>query len=384
MKTQQLKSIFLCLLTSAFCLQKTNAQIVYTDVNPDVTVSTNGGVYHLDLNNDGITDFNITYTTSTSGSNCGPVTSRYIRITPLGANEVGNNSSYPGAVSFNTPIGGNFFNWKNNANQILFDGPCGCFTWGGTGYHIFCGHIGNWLVGNAYLPLRINVNSQKYYGWAYLYIAPYAVSFTVRSYAYNSIYNLPIRAGETFCTTTPTVTLSANGPLSFCAGDSVTLTANGTGYQYVWKKNGGVNISGATSQTYVAKTAATYTCKVSNSCGSITSAGIIVSVPCLPVNPPGNRNQVVDEFSNAPPLLISPNPLTNSTTISLSLSQSQKVSLKIFDVNRRLITTLADKIFEAGEIELVWNAMDVNAGIYLLKIQTEEFMKMEKIIVTKK
>ena len=80
---------------------------------------------------------------------------------------------------------------------------------------------------------------------------------------------------------------------------------------------------------------------------------------------------------------ISPNPISNSTTISFSLSQSQKISLKILDVSGRLVSTLADKIFEAGRNELVWNADDVNAGVYFLQFQSAENLQTEKLIVTK-
>ncbi|MBK5285550.1 MAG: T9SS type A sorting domain-containing protein, partial [Bacteroidia bacterium] len=80
---------------------------------------------------------------------------------------------------------------------------------------------------------------------------------------------------------------------------------------------------------------------------------------------------------------IFPNPVTNTTTISFSLTQSQNVSLKIFDVSGRLVSTLADKIFEAGENELAWNAEDVNAGIYFLRFQSAENLQMEKLVVTK-
>jgi len=38
------------------------AKIVYTDVDPDSTLSGNGSVYQLDLNNDNIIDFNINIT----------------------------------------------------------------------------------------------------------------------------------------------------------------------------------------------------------------------------------------------------------------------------------------------------------------------------------
>jgi hypothetical protein len=48
------------------------------------------------------------------------------------------------------------------------------------------------------------------------------------------------------------------------------------GLTYHWKKNG-ANISGATSQTYTAKKAATYTCDVGNACGITTSNSIVVT-----------------------------------------------------------------------------------------------------------
>ncbi len=80
---------------------------------------------------------------------------------------------------------------------------------------------------------------------------------------------------------------------------------------------------------------------------------------------------------------IFPNPLSNSITISFSLSQSQNISLEIFDVNGRLIKTLADKFFEAGEHHIDLNAEKINAGIYFLKMQAGEFLKTEKLIITK-
>ena len=80
---------------------------------------------------------------------------------------------------------------------------------------------------------------------------------------------------------------------------------------------------------------------------------------------------------------IFPNPVTNTTTISFSLTQSEKVSLNIFDVNGRLVSTLADKFFDAGENKLVWNADDVNAGVYFLQFQSAENLQTEKLIVTK-
>ena len=80
---------------------------------------------------------------------------------------------------------------------------------------------------------------------------------------------------------------------------------------------------------------------------------------------------------------IAPNPVFNTTIISFSLSQSENVTLKIFDMNGRLVSILADKFFEGGENELAWNTDEVNAGIYFLQFQSAENFQMEKLIVAK-
>ncbi len=83
--------------------------------------------------------------------------------------------------------------------------------------------------------------------------------------------------------TAPTVTISAGGPITFCGSGSVTLNSSvNTSVTYQWKKNN-VNISGATSASYLANTAGTYTCVVTNSCGSSTSNSIVVTFQTLTV-----------------------------------------------------------------------------------------------------
>lgn len=94
-----------------------------------------------------------------------------------------------------------------------------------------------------------------------------------------------------------------------------------------------------------------------------------------------SSENILNQTSSATSIF--PNPISNSSTISFSLSQSQKVSLKIFDVNGRLIKTLADKYFEQGENKIEWNAEEVNAGIYFLQFKSAENLQTEKLIVTK-
>ncbi len=75
---------------------------------------------------------------------------------------------------------------------------------------------------------------------------------------------------------TPVTAITAGGPTSFCSGSNVLLTAN-TALGYQWKLNGS-NIGGATSQTYTATATGSYTCSITQSCGTGTSNAIGINV----------------------------------------------------------------------------------------------------------
>lgn len=72
-------------------------------------------------------------------------------------------------------------------------------------------------------------------------------------------------------------TIVANGPVSFCTGQSVELTIPATsGATYQWKRNN-ANI-GTSSTSFTATEAGTYTVDVINACGTVTSTNSIVVV----------------------------------------------------------------------------------------------------------
>jgi flagellar hook capping protein FlgD len=83
-----------------------------------------------------------------------------------------------------------------------------------------------------------------------------------------------------------------------------------------------------------------------------------------------------------------PNPLSSSTNISFTLSQSQKVSVSIFDLNGRLVKNIADGNMEAGTHQLMWDTKDNNGntalqGVYFIRVETLQGIQTKKIIVVK-
>ena len=375
MKKQLLKKLSAFIVTAILFSTSANAQIVYTDVNPDTVISAvilpSTINYNIDLNNDGINDYNISCVRNRFA--CGTFGSRgstnYVFVSALNTNAVvvDTSKTYPLAMNFND----NIYSGLNFSASGYLRYVRGAFNCGNT-------VLGFWSTSvDHYLGLKLIVGANTYYGWVRLQVSVSGnASCTIKDYAYNSIPNQPIRAGETSCTTA-TAKLAASGSLSFCAGDSVILTANGTGYQYQWKRNN-VNITGANLKTYVAKRAGTYKCEVTNSCGSTISLGRKVTVTCRP------SNKVMAEQVESPyELKIAPNPISSSTTVSFSINHAEKVSIKVVDLNGRLITTLANHLFKEGVHSIVWKAENVRSGIYLLQIRTAEYSRTEKLIVTK-
>ncbi|MCF8451005.1 MAG: Ig-like domain-containing protein [Taibaiella sp.] len=81
----------------------------------------------------------------------------------------------------------------------------------------------------------------------------------------------------------PLNVVTASGPITFCDGGNVTLTAStGTGYTYQWFNTAGA-ITGATSAAFTATTAESYFAEVTNTFGcTTTTLTTIVNVNPLP------------------------------------------------------------------------------------------------------
>lgn len=158
-----------------------NAQIVYTDVNPDNSQAGNGAEYDLDLNNDATVDFKITITSNGAAVK--------MAAEALGDNAIAGTYSspyiYPSAFALNEVIGDSR-TWNSGAGQTLAS----------SGY--FQGAYGHWFAAvDKYMGLRLKVGTDNFYGWMRMDVAEDGKSFVIKDYAYESEDGTSITAGNT-------------------------------------------------------------------------------------------------------------------------------------------------------------------------------------------
>jgi hypothetical protein len=250
------------------------AQIVYVDVNPDEVVSCSGmciETYFLDLNNDGIDDFLITAQSSYCASPNWSEAS--VSVAALSGNGVPMDFDYPQKLSWSDSVSSSS-PWGIGGILRKFD-ACD-----------FPHSAGGWqTTPQGYLGLRLQTDSNVFYGWARLSVNS-SSSFTLYDYAFDSIPDELILAGDS---------------------GQIALT-------------------------------------------------------------------VQNPFNQAA-LRVFPNPTSSSTAVSFSLSNPEKISLRIYEVQGRLIRTLANENMSKGTHTLTWDARDENGnavseGIYFLRMET--------------
>ncbi len=83
-----------------------------------------------------------------------------------------------------------------------------------------------------------------------------------------------------------------------------------------------------------------------------------------------------------------PNPFNPTTTIDINVATDSYIMLNVYDINGRIISTLADDSYDAGYHSFIWNGLDqygnkVSAGIYFYSLQTKEMTLTKKMILMK-
>ncbi|MFZ1688026.1 MAG: T9SS type A sorting domain-containing protein, partial [Flavobacteriales bacterium] len=135
----------------------------------------------------------------------------------------------------------------------------------------------------------------------------------------NDIWNTSCQCAGTAIV--PTATITPSSSTTICTGSNVILNATtGSGYAYVWKRDGTV-ITGATTSSYTSSAAGSHTVTITKSGCSLTSSGTTVTV-----NPKPNVNTTADDAAG---------------TVSVSASGATAPYIYAWDTNPAQTTATA-------------------------------------------
>jgi hypothetical protein len=75
------------------------------------------------------------------------------------------------------------------------------------------------------------------------------------------------------------------------------------------------------------------------------------------------------------------NPTFDRTSIQFSLPDARRVQVRVFDAAGRLVDTLADADFDAGDHALAWSAENRASGAYFFRVTAGADVETGRILV---
>ena len=78
-----------------------------------------------------------------------------------------------------------------------------------------------------------------------------------------------------------------------------------------------------------------------------------------------------------------PNPVNTQATLQYQLNQGSKVSVRLVDIQGRVVLNLLNETQTAGSQQLIFNTGKLSSGNYYLQLSTSQGMLTEKIVVVK-
>jgi hypothetical protein len=78
-----------------------------------------------------------------------------------------------------------------------------------------------------------------------------------------------------------------------------------------------------------------------------------------------------------------PNPFNPSTNLPFDIGQSSFVSLKVYDVLGREVSTLINEYKQAGHYEVNWYASEYPGGVYFYRLQAGSLVQVKKMTLIK-
>jgi hypothetical protein len=94
----------------------------------------------------------------------------------------------------------------------------------------------------------------------------------------------------------------------------------------------------------------------------------------------GNNNQIINSYNLSQNY---PNPFNPTTTINFSIPKSGLVTIKVFDLLGKEVTTLVNDPKVAGTYSVNFDGTNLSSGVYFYKIEANDFVAVKRMMLIK-
>ena len=78
-----------------------------------------------------------------------------------------------------------------------------------------------------------------------------------------------------------------------------------------------------------------------------------------------------------------PNPFNPTTTISFSIPEFGLTTITAYDITGRQLETLTNEVLSVGNYNIDWDASSYPSGVYLIRMDSEDFTQTQKVVLVK-
>jgi len=141
---------------------------------------------------------------------------------------------------------------------------------------------------------------------------------------------------------------------------------------------GGKRVKGGGALVYAASANALYSLKGNNTLEFFRyGLGAFVAREAANNNIAGQSENPITGYR----LTAAPNPFSNATTVRYSLPRAGNITLRLYDVTGKLVSTLASGYHNVGTASFTVSRSSLSSGIYLLKLETDNTTTTSKLII---
>ena len=78
-----------------------------------------------------------------------------------------------------------------------------------------------------------------------------------------------------------------------------------------------------------------------------------------------------------------PNPFNQTTTLEFDVANSGLVTFIVYNINGQIVESISPEFYTPGNYHIKWEARDVPTGIYLIQMETESSVHLQKVMLLK-